>query len=296
MSACPFGDTVSFQFSNGVSVTPHLTPHIIGVLSWGSWGAATTGDCGPGCDDHCLVRCQWSAVGAVAVVMLCAAAVCAFLWPRQGDDDDTADEDILGHRTAQREVAKKLRLRESHARSQNRDPRRRGGAVDEAKSTGLPSGQTRAKQWVVLDLGLPLPPSYDVWGDSGNGDRWSLEIAWPDSPAESKPPPLSLCLDDLRRLGASRHGEHSFHCVTGWSFEGLELTGVAFSKLLAPWRVDERRCIQWPAALQPLFGRYTARVRSVYSRHAVSVQSACSQCAVGRQCTSISSSSISSTS
>jgi DMSO/TMAO reductase YedYZ molybdopterin-dependent catalytic subunit len=47
--------------------------------------------------------------------------------------------------------------------------------------------------------------------------------------------PLELSYDDLRALPQSEHVA-DFHCVTGWSVEGVRWTGVSFADLLAAAR------------------------------------------------------------
>lgn len=98
------------------------------------------------------------------------------------------------------------------------DPTPQGtGALNRHGMPKLPVGQTAAKNWPVLDLGvspqLTLP-------------EWKLEVYGACNS------PLTLNFDELLELEQTIDTS-DFHCVTTWSLMDLEWKGVRVSDVLA---------------------------------------------------------------
>jgi len=103
--------------------------------------------------------------------------------------------------------------------------RRAAGAVRkkaELRRRGV-RGQTRARGWVVLDLGVLPDPSYDPWGAP---DKFSLKFIHTSSGTER-----CLGLAELRALGEENYME-DWHCVTGWTAPGVGFRGVPLRRVL----------------------------------------------------------------
>jgi len=147
----------------------------------------------------------WAAVGALV------AAVHGWrrLRPRPIGADTGA---LTSQRSVQRAIAKKERARAAAVRGATR-----------GQSAGLPDGQTAAKKWIVLDLGLrPAPGAYAL-----DPTDWSLAVRAPGGAS------VELKMRDIEALGVRRYEGHAWHCVTGWTALGLTFDGVPLTSVLA---------------------------------------------------------------
>lgn len=115
----------------------------------------------------------------------------------------------------QSQIRQKKKLMERH-KQQKQDQKE--------SSNGLPSGQTKALSWIVLDLkGNPNTNSYDPWIEP---EKFSILCKGLADGRECR-----LSLEDLKELPTRRY-KVDWHCVTGWSFAGLILTGIPMKDLL----------------------------------------------------------------
>ena len=85
-------------------------------------------------------------------------------------------------------------------------------------------GQTRARGWVVLDLGVAPDPSWmDPWTTPE-----AFSITFHD---ETSGTMRRLGLTELRELGEGSY-EEDWHCVTGWTAPGVGFRGVPLRRVL----------------------------------------------------------------
>lgn len=125
-------------------------------------------------------------------------------------------EPLASHPSVRREIHKKARLRAAASA-------RGSGSAVRGSSAGLPEGQTAAKKWIVLDLGLRPPPGAFTLDPAG----WKLRIALPGAAGAAE-----LTMADVSALGVRQYADHQWHCVTGWSALGLVFDGVPLARLL----------------------------------------------------------------
>jgi DMSO/TMAO reductase YedYZ molybdopterin-dependent catalytic subunit len=121
---------------------------------------------------------------------------------------------LTAHPTVRREVLKKERLRAKAAC---------GAKQRCAEGNGLPEGQTAAKKWILLDLGLrPAAGAYSL-----EPSEWKLSVL-----AAGGGSAAFLTMDDVRSMGVQRYDAHRWHCVTGWSALDLDFEGVPLANVL----------------------------------------------------------------
>ena len=129
-----------------------------------------------------------------------------------------ADDDVKARITEAR-LQLRQRYLEKMAKSPGvADPRPLGsGALNRHGMPKLPVGQTYAKQWPVLDLGLKPDIATDAWALTVDG---AVEA------------PVTLGWADFMAL-PQVEDESDFHCVTTWSLMDSRWGGVQFSTLAA---------------------------------------------------------------
>lgn len=145
-------------------------------------------------------------------------------------------------------MAKKEKLRAAASAKQQK----MRAAHAHASKDGLPLGQTAAKRWIVLDLGLrPKPGTYSL-----DPAQWKLVVRGGAGSEHA-----ALTLAEIQSLGAKCFEEHTWHCVTGWSALGLQFEGVPLEAILAHPKV--RTALggrQWTWLFQRAADGYTAPV------------------------------------
>lgn len=170
---------------------------------------ATRGEGGPGFE---------MLEAAFLLVLLTAAIALGIHWFSSRSASapiDAPSADLLSHPSVQREVQKKERLRAAAAL--------RSHAAKPEDGRRLPEGQTAAKKWIVLDLGLrPSPGAYSL-----EPSEWKLTICTPSGNL------AVLSMDDILALGVRQYAEQTWHCVTGWSALALTFEGVPLASVLA---------------------------------------------------------------
>ena len=89
--------------------------------------------------------------------------------------------------------------------------------------------QKKTRKWLVLDLGGPIDSSYDPWNDE---NQKIIHISTDEDSVVG-----SFSVADLRKLSCESKCL-DWHCVTGWTYEGLKLRGISFEQLLKSCDVD----------------------------------------------------------
>mmetsp|Transcript_16774 Transcript_16774/g.21542 ORF Transcript_16774/g.21542 Transcript_16774/m.21542 type:complete len:308 (-) Transcript_16774:17-940(-) len=121
-----------------------------------------------------------------------------------------------------RQIQKKKKLMEQEfQRSKIGKKRGKGQAIE-----NLPEGQHLVKDWVVLDLGIPLKFHFDPWEQP---ESWSLKFYGCGNDGKSE---VVLDFKQLNQLGQQSNLDVDWHCVTGWTKKHLEFKGIDLDDIL----------------------------------------------------------------
>lgn len=153
---------------------------------------------------------MWAVVGGVVGCgVICRIGYLVLLWSLEEKKID------LKASSVQKAVRSKEKLRERHLSA--------GSEAEKCSAPDLPRGQFLTKKWVVLDLGItPDKQVYDPWRD---GDEFKIKVSGVEGGTKE------LSVGEMKKLGVELK-VLDWHCVTGWSFPGIQLTGVSMDKLI----------------------------------------------------------------
>ncbi|CAB9514484.1 Oxidoreductase molybdopterin binding domain [Seminavis robusta] len=186
-------------------------------------------------------------VGATTAATAAVVWITASFLREREKDSNSNHEDVMANlsRKGQREVTKKLKLKEKFEQQQPN-----GEKHKYAKENVIPPGNFSTPNWLVTDLGIAPPqPSAD----------WELEVTYKDQRVQVTLEDLEL-LSTFQKIDGGDGGGVAWHCVTGWSKLGLTFWGVPMKDVLSFLKLSPSQSNQWKWAYQSCADGYSCPI------------------------------------